>query len=617
LRFTDITEQAGITFKHNNGAFGLKFLPETMGSGVACIDYDNDGYQDIFLVNSRFWNDAEIGAYQKGNWTQDEMEFFKRRLGNDKHGVLKKGVPAQRPRQHTASALYHNNRDGTFTDVTHQAGLDGDMYGMGAAVADYDNDGNSDLYVTGFGRNYLFRNLANGKFQEVAEKAGVRDSGWSTSAAWFDYNKDGRLDLFVGHYLQWTPAKDLFYSSNGQEKSYSAPTMYPPESSRLYRNVGGGRFVDASAQAGILTSRPYRFEEMPEYVQKMGRARFEAEIHRGQTRRKLFGKSLGVLVCDYNNDSWPDLLVANDGTPNYLFSNNRNGTFDEIAVRVGIALTDRGNARAGMGIDGGDIDHSGQESILIGNFAMEGLGLHKNNDGHFIDTAPGSEVGRASLPFLTFGCAFLDTDNDGWLDIFAANGPIPDFKTESLRGDMARAQRPLIFHNLGQGRFQEVGLTSGEVLQRAIVARGLAHADIDLDGDSDVVVTTNNGRAMLLRNDTSVNEPRGGTRHNGTRHNAIRLILQGTRSNRNGIDATVEARVGTETLYHRVRSGASYLSQSELPVKFGLGTRDKATAITIRWPSGAVTHLKDVEANQFVTVNESKGIVQRKPLANQ
>jgi hypothetical protein len=264
-----------------------------------------------------------------------------------------------------------------------------------------------------------------------------------------------------------------------------------------------------------------------------------------------------------------------------------------------------------MGIDGGDIDHSGQESILIGNFAMEGLGLHKNINGIYVDTAPGSEVGRASLPFLTFGCAFLDMDNDGWLDIFAANGPIPDFKTESLRGDMARAQRPLVFHNRGEGRFKEVGLASGEVLQRPIVARGLAHADIDLDGDADLVVTTNNGRAILLRNDTpSVKTPKG------KRHNSIRLILRGTRSNRSGIDATVEAKVGAETLYHRVRSGASYLSQSELPVRFGLGALDRATAITIRWPSGATTRLQDIAANQSVTVDESSGVVRRQPLLN-
>jgi hypothetical protein len=385
--------------------------------------------------------------------------------------------------------------------------------------------------------------------------------------------------------------------------------MYPPQPSRLYRNVGEGRFVDVSAPAGILTSKPYRFEEMPQYVQKMGRERFDADIHRGHSRRKLFGKSLGVLVCDYNKDSWPDLLIANDGTPNFLFSNNRDGTFDEIAVRVGIALTDRGDARAGMGIDGGDIDHSGQESILIGNFAMEGLGLHKNINGIYVDTAPGSEVGRASLPFLTFGCAFLDIDNDGWLDIFAANGPIPDFKTESLRGEMARAQRPLVFHNLGEGRFKEVGLASGKVLQQALVARGLAHADIDLDGDADLVMTTNNGQAMLLRNDTPLDKPAG-----GKRHNSIRLTLQGTRSNRSGIDATVEAKVGTERLHRRLRSGASYLSQSELAVNLGLGSLNTATVITVRWPSGAVTQLKDVKANQIITVDESKGIVGRKPL---
>lgn len=603
FKFRDVTQSSGIKFRHNNGAAGLKFLPETMGSGVAFIDYNGDGYQDIFLVNSRDWNRAEVAAFTKLHGTPPGLQAEAGRRDIDERHQSTLAAPTP----HRSGLLYRNNRNGTFSDVTRQAGLDISMYGMGAAVGDYDNDGHPDLFVTGYGRNYLFHNAGDGTFREVAQQAGVRGAGWSTSAAWVDYNKDGRLDLFVCHYVQWSPQTEKIVVSENT-KGYSGPSMYAPEPSRLFRNEGNGRFVDVSLQAGIHTAEGFRFQDMPRNVQARGYKYFRTTIHRGNVRRKLFGKSLGILICDYNHDSWPDLLVANDGTPNHLFSNERNGTFREVALRTGIAVTENGEARAGMGIDGGDIDHSGRESVLIGNFAMEMLGLYQNRGGLFVDQAPGSEVGRASRPFLTFGCALLDLDNDGWLDIFAANGPIPDFRSETMSGEMARAQRPLVFWNRGKAQFQEVGLQSGEALQKPVVARGLAHADIDLDGDSDVILTVNNGAPRLLLNQSKAS---GKT---GKPFNALRIVLQGVQSNRSGIDAIIEARVGAETLVHRVRSGSSYLSQNELPATLGLGPSTRAAILTIRWPSGKVTRLKEMAANQSLTINETKGLVRRQPL---
>ncbi len=588
IRFSDITRAAGITFKHNNGAFGLKLMPESVGNGAAFIDYDNDGYQDIFIVNSRHWTDAEIQAYKNGKWLPWEYEYHKRRRANLSRALVK-WVPPRPARRRTPGTLYHNNGNGTFTDVTKGSGLDIEMFGMGAAVGDYDNDGQADLYVTGYGRNYLFRNRGGGKFEEVAQEAGVKDKGWSTSAAWVDYDKDGNLDLFVCHYLQWTPATDVFFSENGEVKSYNGPAVHVGQDNRLYRNVGGGRFVDVSDAAGI---HPRKNKQ-------------------GQTK-KLTGKALGVVICDYDNDSWPDLLIANDRVRNHLFANNRDGTFREVAVEAGIAYSQTGKARAGMGIDAGDIKNSGRESVLIGNFSEEMLGLYENQGGLYVDTALEAGVAQPSYRFLTFGCVFLDADNDGWLDIFAANGHVRDdlgiFHPHMTQG-ITQAQRPLLFRNRGDGRtpqFEEVGLHGGPVLQQKVVARGLAHADIDLDGDADVLVLVNGGTPLLLRNDT------GGTQGGKASNRALRVVLQGRRSNRSAIGAQVEAKVGSETLYRRVRSGSSYLSQSELPITLGLGRAKRLETLIIHWPSGQVTRLNDMSAGQILFVDEHKGIVRRR-----
>ncbi len=574
VQFVDITRAAGISFKHNNGAFGLRLAPENMGSGAAFFDYDNDGFPDIFLVNGRDWSDSELAEYRNHNGREHVKRYnFK--------------IPARRTIRRSGGALYHNNGDGTFRDVTANSGLNIEIQGMGVAAGDYDNDGRTDLYVTAYPRNYLFHNEGEGKFREVAAQSGVRNSGWSSSAAWLDYDKDGQLDLFVGRYYQWNPAIDAYKDYKGQ-KAYSAPEQYRPQCSQLYRNLGKGRFVDVSQKAGICSE-----------------AASNAET-------SLKSKTLGVAICDYDNDSWPDIAVANDRQRNFLFHNNGKGAFTEVGMRANIALSDSGQERAGMGIDAGDIDHSNRESLLITNFSGETVNLYQNMaNGLFRDIAPASEVGRVSLPFLSFGALFVDTDNDGWLDIMIANGHVNDI-------DLKLAlQPPLLFHNLGKlpqnlmnstkitdfvPQFRSIGLESGAPLSEPMMGRGLASADIDLDGDVDILITTNGGPAHLLRND------------GGNRGKAIRVVLKGSKSNRDAIGALVWAEIGSDLVRRRVRSGSSYLSQSELPVALGLGNAPNAT-IVVRWPSGKLMNFPKIAANQTITIDENKGIVKRQPLA--
>ena len=576
VQFVDVTKNAGIDFVHNNGAFGVRLSPENMGSGAAFFDYDNDGYPDIFLVNGRDWSDDELNAYRNHNGREHAKRYgFK--------------IPARTSQRHSSGALYRNNGDGTFRDVTANSGLGIEIQGMGVAAGDYDNDGRTDLYVTAYPRNYLFHNQGNGKFRDVSDSAGVRDSGWSSSAAWLDYDKDGKLDLFVCRYYQWTPSLDAYKEYQGQ-KAYSAPEQYRGQCSHLYRNLGNGRFADVSEKAGICSQN----SSAPE--------------------ASLQSKALGVTICDYDNDGWPDIAVANDRERNWLFRNHGNGRFTEQGLRANLALSDSGQARAGMGIDAGDIDHSNRESVVIGNFAGETIGLHQNmGKGVFVDIAPTSEIGRVSLPFLSFGCLLVDTDNDGWLDIMAANGHVNDINQKLA------LQPPLLFHNQGLPRqrrtasgatanraatlipsFRFIGFESGAALREPMMGRGLAGADIDLDGDEDILITTNGGPPHLLRND------------GGNRKNAIRVVLRGTQSNRDAIGALVWGQIGSDLVRRRVRSGSSYLSQSELPVTLGLGRADAAT-IVVRWPSGKLTQFPDIAANQIITINEDKGIVRRQP----
>ncbi len=535
ITFTDVTAQAGIHFKHNSGAFGAKYLPETIGSGVCIIDYDNDGWPDIFFVNSMDWPGHTAG----------------------------KSYPA----------LYHNNRDGTFTDVTRQAGLDIEMYGMGCAVGDFDNDGYDDIYVTAIGGSHLFRNLHNGKFADVTAKAGLADSGFPTGAVWFDYDNDGKLDLFVAHYVEWSLKTDQRCSLDDKHKSYCTPEVYKGESARLFHNLGNGRFQDVTKRAGLYDPN---------------------------------GKSLGVALLDYDNDGWIDLFVSNDTAANKLYHNNRNGTFSEAGFAAGVAFSDAGKARAGMGTDAGDYDSSGRQSLVIGNFTDESIALyHNDGSGLFTDQSVDSGIASPSAQSLTFGCFFFDYDLDGRLDIFAANGHVAD-DIGVVRPNLHYAEPPLLFHNIGHGKFQDVSADVGPALRRPMVARGAAYADFDNDGDLDLVVTTNNGPAHLFRND------------NGNRNDMLRLKLVGTKSNRDAIGAkvTLTAAGGMRQLA-MVKSGSSYFSQSEFPLTFGLGKPGSVSEVNIEiaWPSGHKESLRDVAPDRFLVVEEGKGIVSASPIA--
>lgn len=534
VEFSDVTAAAGIRFRHHNGAYGKKYLPETTGSGCAWIDYDNDGWQDALLINATDFEDA----------------------------------PKKR---RSVMALYHNNQNGTFTDVTAQAGLAKPMYGMGAAIGDYDNDGWDDIFVTALGQSKLFRNLGNGKFADVTAKAGINGPpAFSTSAAWLDYDKDGKLDLFVGNYVDWAIEKDLFCTLDGTNKSYCTPESYQGQSARLYHNLGG-RFEDVSEKSGVADAT---------------------------------SKSLGVATFDFNRDGWIDIFVANDTQPNKLYQNKGNGTFGEVATTAGVAFSEEGKARAGMGVDFADYDGSGYPSLIVGNFSNEMLGVYHNEgkSGLFIDEAPASTLGQATLLTLTFGLFFFDYDLDGRSDIFLANGHVAD-DINKVQPKITYAMAPKLFRNDGKKKFTEVTKKSGKPFQRPIVARGTAYADYDNDGDLDILVTTNGGPAYLLRND------------GGNQNRFLRIKTVGLASNPNGIGAKVSVILPDGSrLWQQVHSGSSYCSQSELPLTFGLGRNDKADRIEIEWPSGKVEKLANLAANQIYVIKEANGIAESKSL---
>jgi len=529
VTFKDITKQAGISFVHSNGAAGKKWLPETMGPGCAFIDYDNDGYPDILLVNGKGWT-AKSAA--------------------------------------TTLKLYHNNGNGTFTDVTAKAGLAISLYGMGVAVGDYDNDGFDDIFVTALGQSHLFHNNGNGTFSDVTKAAGLwGPNEFSTSAAWVDYDRDGKLDLVVANYVQWTPQTDLYCTLDGTHKSYCTPESYKGASLRLWHNLGNGKFEDVTKQAGLLDNT---------------------------------SKSLGIAVLDVNGDGWPDVVVANDTEPNKLYLNTGKGTFKESGVSSGIAFSEDGVARAGMGADAADYDRSGRPSIIIGNFSNQMMALY-HNEGHelFVDEAPRSEVGRKSLLTLGFACFFFDYDLDGWQDIFVANGHIEP-EIERIQKRVTYAQSPHLFHNQGGGKFVETTQAVGPNLGVPRVGRSASYADIDNDGDLDILMTTNGGPAFLFRNEGSTNH-------------SLRIKLEGTRSNRDGIGTIVTVTAGKDKQSLTLHSGSGYLSASELVLTFGLGQRQQADEIELSWPSGKVDHLSKVAAGQTITVREGGQIVHQRP----
>jgi enediyne biosynthesis protein E4 len=526
--FVDVTARSGIRFVHYNGAFGKQYLPETMGAGCAFIDYDNDGNPDILLVQ-----------------------------GSD--------FPGHHFRR-TTMKLYHNNGNGTFTDVTARAGLAIEMYGMGVAIGDYDNDGWDDIYITGLGEARLFHNQHNGTFKDVTREAGVNNAGFGTSAAWVDYDKDGRLDLFVCNYVQWSEKGDIYCSLDGRHKSYCTPEAYKGESCRLFHNLGNGRFEDVTEKSGIYDPT---------------------------------GKNMGVAIVDYDMDGWPDIAVSNDTEPNKLYHNNHNGTFTQDSVQAGIAFDANGVARGAMGIDAADFDRSGYPSLAIGNFSNQMLGLyHNEKHDFFIDVAAQSSIGQASRLALTFALFFFDYDLDGLQDLFVANGHIEP-NIARIQQQVTYAERPLVFHNDGQGRFDEVAKQLG--FTRQVVARGAAYADINNDGAPDILLTTNNGPAYLYENT------------GGGRANSLRIKTVGTRSNRNGIGATVHVQAANGEQWQTVHSGSSYCSQSELTLTFGLAKAPQADAVEIAWPSGQRDTLRNLKAGSTYTIQEGGKILATRP----
>jgi enediyne biosynthesis protein E4 len=525
IRFIDSTQKAGIRFTHHSGGTGKKFLPETLGAGCAFIDLDGDGWADAVLINGK--------------------DFAPRG-------------------QHFLPALYRNNHNGTFTDITRGSGLDVEMYGMGVAVADYDNDGLPDVYITALEGDRLFHNEGHGHFRDVTAQSGIHNANFATSAAWFDYDKDGKADLFVANYVTWSKEKDLWCSLDGATKSYCTPESYKGTSSKLYHNLGNGKFEDVTEKAGL---------------------------------GEKTSKALGVVIFDYDGDGWPDIFESNDTQPSKLYKNNGNGTFSDEGTQAGVAFDENGVARGAMGVDASDYDHSGKPHLLVGNFSNQMIALyHNEGKGFFVDEAPSSTIGRASLLSLTFGAFFFDFDLDGWDDIFAANGHIePDINR--VMPKISYREAPLLFHNEGNGHFDNVSNDLGADFRQPIVARGAAYADYDHDGDLDILISTNNGPAVVFTND------------GGNHNNWLTVRLNGTKSNRSGLGATVRVENGEAKQWKVVHSGSSYCSQSELALTFGLGHAHTASSISVEWPSGTRQQFNGIAGNQFLTIDESRGIV--------
>ncbi len=520
VSFTDVTAAAGIEFSHHNGRSGRKYLPETLGSGCAFLDYNSDGRPDIFLVNSRPWSGGT--------------------------GTI-------------TSKLYRNEGEGRFADVTLEAGLSIEMFGLGAAAADYDNDGFVDLYVTVLDGDRLFRNRGDGTFEDVTRAAGIENARFGTSAAWVDFDLDGHLDLFVANYVQWSIEQDLWCSMDGTKKSYCTPESYLGQPSVLYRNRGDGTFEDVSERAGVDDPT---------------------------------AKALGIAVFDYDSDGLPDLFQANDTEPNKLYRNEGNGAFSEHGIPAGIAYAETGEARGAMGVDAADYDRSGRFHLVVGNFANEKLNLfHNEGNGLFVDDAQTTEIGQDSLLSLTFGAFFFDYDLDGHPDIFCANGHL-DEEIEVVQPAVRFAQSPQLFRNDGAGGFQLANPEVGEDFGEPLVARGAAYADYDGDGDLDILVTTNDGPAKLLRND------------GGNAHNYLRVRLLGKQSNRDGLGAQVTLVSESGRQVQLVRGGSSYCSQSETVATFGLGRDSFVKRLEVRWPSGTVDNLTDLEPNRTILIKE-------------
>jgi len=533
IRFTDITKQAGITFTHVSTP-EKKYIVESMSGGVALFDYDNDGYLDIYLVNSLT-------------------------------------VDLVKTKGKTMSALYHNNGDGTFTDVAEKAGVANIGWGMGATIGDFNNDGFDDLYITCVGANHLFKNNGNGTFTDVTRTAGVGDSRWSAGAAFVDYDHDGKLDLFVSNYVTFD-FKKLPEFGVGRLCQYKGvpvqcgPRGLPGDGDALYHNNGDGTFTDVSIKAGVSDPNGY------------------------------YG--MGVICSDFDDDGWVDIYVANDSTPNFLYHNNGDGTFKDLGFSSGTAVNENGSEQGSMGVTVGDYDHDGKFDLFVTNFDDDYNTLY-HNDGHnsFTDVSYAAKVAAVSLPYVGWGTKFFDYDNDGWVDLFVANGhvypQIPNYR-----------QRNFVHKNNRDGTFTEIGLQLGAPFLEKQVGRGVAFGDIDNDGDVDVVINNLDGAPQLLRND------------GGNANNSVLIKTIGVKSNRDGIGARVKVISGDLTQIDEVRSGDSYLSQSDLRLHFGLEKKSKIDLIEVRWPSGVVDRVADATVNKILTIKEGQGLVETKAFKN-
>lgn len=535
LRFTDQTQQSGIHFKHTNGASEEKHLPETMGSGGLFFDYNNDGHLDIYLVNS---------------------------------GTLSRASESRR-HPNDMNVLYRNKGDGTFVDTTVEAGLQQNHgYGMGCLAADYDNDGDADLYLTNFGRNQLYRNNGNGTFTDVTSRAGVGDGKWSVSASFGDFNLDGHLDLYVANYLdyQLETAHACFLEG---VHIYCGPHEYPGARDTLYQNNGNGTFTDVTSRAMAHNT----------------------------------GKGLGVLFTDYNNDGYPDIFVANDAVPDFLYQNNKDGTFTDVAITAGVAYNSEGRATASMGIASGDYDNDGVQDLFVTNFSLEINSLfHNDNDGFYTMTTFEAGLADASFSKLGFGTQFIDADNNGSLELFVANGHVWDNVSE-VTPSLSYRQQCQIFGNIGTGAFTDLSETAGRFFKRSVVARGVAVGDYNNDGAADILVTCCDEPPILLRNDFQV-------------HNYVKIRLVGTESNRDGIGTKVWVRTDEMTLFREVTCGGSYASGSEQTLLFGIGAQKTIQSIEVKWQSGHTQTLDfsstEISVNETIYITENRSSVLQK-----